>query len=86
MPDPRRIFLRSYWFRLTRSSLSLTKGIGTGDFHVHFQETLRHQPAAQSADTLRCVSFKTNLLVRVTDAGLRARATPAVSLEDDFER
>jgi hypothetical protein len=30
--------------------------------------------------------LNTNLLIRVTDAGLRARVTPAVSIDYAFER
>jgi hypothetical protein len=30
--------------------------------------------------------LNTNLLIRVTDAGLRARVTPAISLDYAFER
>jgi hypothetical protein len=30
--------------------------------------------------------LNTNMLIRVTDSGLRARVTPAISLDYDFDR
>jgi hypothetical protein len=79
------------------SELSLVRDVYQPHPLVVGVETMRWLPANSGVHTTLLVTgakwnvasswlLNTNLLIRVTDAGLRARVTPAISLDYDFEQ
>jgi len=79
------------------SELSLVQDVYEPHPSIPGVETMRWLPAERGVHTMFLVTgakwnvarswlLNTNLLIRVTDAGLRARVTPAVSLDYAFER
>ena len=79
------------------SELSLVQDVYEPHLLIAGVETMRWLPNEPGVHTMFVVTgakwnlasswlLNTNLLIRVTDAGLRARVTPAISLDYAFER
>lgn len=79
------------------SELSLVQDVYQPHPLVQGVETMRWLPAERGVHTMYLVTgakwnlakswlLNTNLLIRVTDPGLRARVTPAISIDYAFER